>query len=72
MFMKNNITDYSKLDANLQERKAAGAYPTTEFTVGDLKEYNVEATDLSNSGTSGDMPFPASDVAGGTPWDFGK
>ena len=71
MFLKNNITDYSKLDADLQERKAAGAYPTTEFTVGDLKEYNVEATDLSNSGASGDMPFPGND-AGGTPWDFGK
>lgn len=72
MFLKNNITDYSKLDENLQERKAAGAYPTTEFVVGDLKEYNVEATDLSNSGTSGDMPFPAGNDAGGTPWDFGK
>ena len=72
MFLKNNITDYSKLDADLQERKAAGAYPTTEFTVGDLKEYDVEPTDLSNSGAAGDMPFPAGDTAGGTPWDFGK
>ena len=72
MFLKNNITDYSKLDENLQGSKAAGAYPTTEFIVGDLKEYDVESTDLSNSGTSGDMPFPPSDNAGGTPWDFGK
>lgn len=71
MFLKNNITDYSRLDKDLQERKAAGAYPTTEFTVGDLKEYNVEATDFSN--TSGDNnPFPPADNAGGTPWDFGK
>ena len=72
MFLKNNITDYSKLDADLQERKANGAYPTTEFTVGDLKEYDVESTDLSNSGASGDMPFPPGNDAGGTPWDFGK
>ena len=72
MFLKNNITDYSKLDADLQERKAAGAYPTTEFTVGDLKEYDVESTDLSNSGASGDVPFPPANDAGGTPWDFGK
>ncbi len=72
MFLKNNITDYSKLDADLQERKANGAYSTTEFTVGDLKEYDVESTDLSNSGASGDMPFPAGNDAGGTPWDFGK
>ena len=70
MFLKNNITDYSKLDADLQERKAAGAYPTTEFTVGDLKEYNVESTDFSNSGASGDIPFPPND--NNSPWDFGK
>lgn len=71
MFLKNNITDYSRLDKDLQERKAAGAYSTTEFSVGDLKEYNVEATDFSN--TSGDNnPFPPADNAGGTPWDFGK
>ena len=60
------------MDADLQERKAAGAYLTTEFTVGDLKEYDVESTDLSNSGAAGDMPFPASDTAGSAPWDFGK
>lgn len=72
MFLKNVTTDYSKLDENLQERKAAGSYPTTEFTVCDLKEYNVESTDLSDSGASGDMPFPPGNDAGGTPWDFGK
>lgn len=71
MFLKNNITDYSKLDADLQDRKAAGAYPTTEFVVGDLREYNVEATNFSNAPASGDMPFPPTE-AGGTPWDFGK
>ena len=72
MFLRNITTDYSKLDANLQESKAAGAYSTTEFTVCDLKEYNVEATNFSNSG-SNDMPFPAaSNDAGSTPWNFGK
>lgn len=71
MFLRNITTDYSKLDENLQERKAAGAYPTTEFTVCGLKEYNVESTDLSNSGAADDMPFPPSND-GGTPWDFGK
>ena len=69
MFLKNNITDYSRLDKDLQDRKAAGAYSTTEFIVGDLKEYNVEATDLSNSGSS-DMPFPKAEES--SPWDFGK
>ena len=57
----------------MQERKAAGAYPTTEFTVGDLKKYNAEATDFSGSASgSGDMPFAPAENAGGTPWDFGK
>lgn len=71
MFLKNNITDYSKLDKDLQDRKAAGAYPTTEFTVGDLKEYNVEATDFSNTDSSNnDLPFGS--APSDTPWDFGK
>lgn len=69
MFLKNSITDYSKLDADLQERKAAGAYSTTEFTVSDLKEYNVEATNFSNFGSS-NMPFPKAEES--NPWDFGK
>lgn len=69
MFLKNSVTDYSRLDKDLQDRKAAGAYPTTEFIVGDLKEYNVEATDFSNS-TPSDMPFPKEEEP--SPWDFGK
>ena len=68
MFLKNNINDYSKLDADLQERKAAGAYSNTEFEVCELKEYNVESTDLSNSG-SNDMPFPSAEPSE-TPWGF--
>lgn len=68
MFLKNNINDYSKLDADLQERKAAGAYSNTEFEVCELKEYNVESTDLSNS-SSNDMPFPSAESSE-TPWGF--
>lgn len=70
MFLRNITTDYSKLDVDLQERKAAGAYPTTEFTVGDLKEYNVEATNFSDPASGTDMPFAPADSV--TPWDFGK
>ena len=70
MFLKNNITDYSKLDKDLQERQEAGAYKNTEFVVGDLKEYDVESTDLSNSNTA-DTPFPAAEI-GSTPWGFDK
>lgn len=43
-FVKNNVTDYSKLDEDLQNRKQNGAYSTTEFSICDLKEYTVEST----------------------------
>lgn len=56
MFLKNGVTDYSRLDKDVQERKNAGAYPTTEFEVCDLKVYQVGATDLSNAAVHGDMP----------------
>lgn len=64
MFLTNNITDYSKLDADLQERKSNGAYPTTEFSVNDLHEYTVEATDFTNSNTE-EVPF---DTSESSPW----
>ena len=63
MFLKNNVTDYSKLDAHMQDRKSNGAYPHTEFKVEDLKEYNVEATDFS---AGGNLPF--AEPTGATPW----
>lgn len=66
MFLKNSITDYSKLDKDVQERKNAGAYPTTEFKVVDLKEYTVEPTNFDNNGS--DMPFPATQPS--SPWGF--
>ena len=44
MFVKNAVTDYSKLDKDLQDRKSNGAYPTTEFEVCDIKEYVVKPT----------------------------
>lgn len=70
MFLRNNVNDYSKLDADVQERKNNGAYSTTEFVVGDLKEYTVEATDFSKQ-TAPDMPFPDAGTPS-SPWDFGK
>lgn len=68
-FLKNNVTDYSKLDEEMQERKANGAYPSTEFSVCDLKEYVVESTSFDN--TAGDMPFDAPSEGAPSPW-FGK
>ena len=69
-FLKNNVTDYSKLDEELQERKAAGAYPTTEFSVCDLKEYTVESTDFGSNGVNDDLPFDTASESP-SPW-FGK
>lgn len=65
-FLKNNITDYSKLDEDLQERKANGAYPSSEFKAEDLKEYVIEPTDFTNS-SSMESPFDTSDT-GTSPW----
>ena len=63
-FLKNNITDYSKLEKEVKERKEAGAYADTEFMVCALKEYAVEATDFSSI-PSGDLdPFSAAS----SPW----
>lgn len=56
-FLKNNVTDYSKLDEELQERKANGAYPDTEFSICDFKEYSVEATEFSAQKDDEEMPF---------------
>lgn len=56
--LTNSTTDYSRLDAELKERKEAGAYPTTEFVVGPLNEYKVEATPVE------DMPASTAAPAG--------
>lgn len=59
MTLKNSVSDYSKLDKDLQERKANGAYATTEFDTCNIKEYVVEPTkfetpELSNTD---ELPF---------------
>lgn len=61
MFLKNSVNDYSKLDKDVQERKNAGAYPTTDFEVGDFKVYEVKATNLDEAPADpfGAAPAPA-------------
>ena len=44
MVLRNGVADFSKLDKDLQDRKAAGAYPTTEFEAVPIHEYTVDAT----------------------------
>ena len=48
MVLRNGVTDFSKLDKDLQERKAAGAYSTTEFEAVPIHEYNVNATPVDD------------------------
>lgn len=71
MVLRNHVSNYSKLDKDVQERKAAGAYSTTEFIVKNLEEYNVEATNFSNNNTLNDMPFAPTETTT-VPWDFGN
>ena len=56
MTLKNTVTDYSKLDKDLQDRLKAGAYATTEFSTEDIKEYIVEATNF-NTTSSKSLPL---------------
>lgn len=56
MPLKNGVTDYSKLSKDLEDRKAAGAYPSTTFEVCPLKEFTVTATDLANAAAPSPMP----------------
>lgn len=42
--VKNNVNDYSKLDADIKERQSNGSYPNTVFSVEPLSEYNIEPT----------------------------
>ena len=56
MVLRNGTTDFSKLDADLQERKNSGAYPTTEFKVVPLEEYNVNPTPAEDMPASTEAP----------------
>lgn len=66
MFLRNNVSDYSKLDADLQERKANGAFANTEFAACDLKEYIIASTNFANTKDDSDLPFSGSDA--NSPW----
>ena len=64
MFLRNSTTDYSRLDKNVQDRKASGGYADTEFIVEDVKEYVVKPTTFGNP--TSDLPFDAATAQ--TPW----
>lgn len=62
MSLKNGNSRYDKLEKAIEERKAMGGYPHTEFAVCDLKEYVVTPTTFTEATT---------DTAEGDPWGFG-
>lgn len=62
----NKEKAYAALDKEVQQRKNAGAYPSTEFEVCDLKEYNTTPTDFSKTEDVGDMPAFEGEPA--NPW----
>ena len=66
MFLKNSVNDYGRLAKDLEERKANGAYGTTEFAVCDFKEYEVQSTSFE-AGTPVANPFAPSSSPFDTP-----
>lgn len=63
LFVKNAVTDYSRLDAEITNFKSNGGAPNTEYSVEPLHEYKVEATDFNSETKSDEDPF-SSDL----PW----
>ena len=65
MFLKNGVSDYSKLDKDVKQTQESGAMSSSEFDCTELHEYVVDSTDLA-AGGDGNMPFPP--AGGATPW----
>lgn len=65
MFLKNGVTDYSRLDKDVKQTQESGALSTSEFDCTELHEYVVEGTNFAPTGGN-DMPFPP--ASGQTPW----
>lgn len=47
--LKNSVSNYSRLDKEIQDRKNNGGYSHTEFSVEPLKVYTVEATSFTQT-----------------------
>lgn len=57
-FMKNGARDYTKLEKTLTNDKTNGRYSDTEFFIGPLKKYEVEATDFESKAVeTADTPW---------------
>jgi hypothetical protein len=63
-FVKNGVTDYSKLDAVIAEFKSNGGAPNTDYECTPLHENVVEETKFKEN--TSEMPF---DAPSSSPWD---
>lgn len=67
-FLRNNVSDYSKLDKEIQDRKERGAFANTDYEVCDFKEYVVTPTTFSSAPSeASDLPFSPDN----SPWTMG-
>ena len=63
MVLKPNVSDYKRLQKDVEERQAAGAMANVDFSFSNLKEYDVTSTDFKvEDDPSKDLPF-------GNPWE---
>ena len=67
MFLKNGVSDYSKLDKDVKQTQETGALSTSEFDCTELHEYVVESTTFGPTDGTAGMPFPPAS-GGPTPW----
>ena len=63
MFLKNAVSDYSKLDQDVAQTKESGALTSSEFDCTELHEYVVESTSFSSSDDD-----PLGGPAAPSPW----
>lgn len=66
MFLRNSVNDFTKLEKDVQDRKANGAYGTTEFEIGPFREYSVNETTFSANEPASD---PFGNPSAPSPWD---
>ena len=66
MTLRNGVRDYGRLAKDVEERKNAGGFQSTEFMCVDLMEYNPAPTNFSAANPSGNE---GSEDVGDMPWD---
>ncbi len=66
MFVKNGVTNYNKLNSDIESFKANGGAPNVEYDTTPLHEYKIEATNFAETKED---PFNTNDNMMKMPWD---